>query len=502
MNKKRALFATIICGLIVGILIIINTYSLWQVTHKLDDENVIISACINIEFENQSNGIEDLTAYPISDVEGASGDSYNFKVINKCSEEVNYIIALESLEIDGVTNYMPYTNIKLMLDNNRITLYSDLKDIESVKNEEDDYNIRDTKRVSSGTVAANSYNEHEIRIWLDKDTTLVDATKPFKSKIRITGGQDIKATDEPVTFTPEECFNVTEFGVLTSYDVVNCGLEVVIPPKVNGVVVKTLGSRFLTKKATDEGMASQNVPKPTSLDISYMYGLEKIADNAAVDYVGTDAELIIPNSVKEIGVSAFNKFNGKYLRLSNSLTKIGDWAFKSYVGSDQELVVPDSVTTLTGYGTFNSFNGKSLKLSKNLKYYPNTTFANYNGDELIIPEGAIELGTAAFARFNGKKLQFPSTLRTIGVNTFDAYEGQNQTLELPDGLVTLSSYSFKSYIGNEFEIPASVTNLNNLDFGFKVFYFYQGNVIVHNQYLKDNQNILVNTSKATVTFVP
>ena len=398
MERKRAIMAIVLCMLIVGAFVILNTYSLWQVTIKQNDENTIISSCIDIEYEDQSEGIENLVSYPISDVEGTETDGYRFKVINKCSEAVTYIIALESLEETGNVTYMPYNRIKIRLDNNKVSIYDDLDDLEK-----DGNGIRDVKKVLARTVAGNSYNEHEIKMWLDKNATLEDANKVFKSRIKITGGQGITGTDEQVVYTPESCFTVTDEGVLTGFKsgLSGCGKNIIIPPEVNDIVIKKIGT--------------SSVIHIDKLDISNMYGLEiiddcafgfKPADPNAIPcnslFTGEGLDLVMPENLKYIGNYAFLYYKGGALDLNDNLEYIGNRAFLLYKGKNHVLQIPDSVKTI-GENAFQDYTGDSLILGYGLESIKGGAFMHYNGADITIFGSIKEIGVNAFERMGQDK---------------------------------------------------------------------------------------------------
>ncbi len=79
--------------------------------------------------------------------------------------------------------------------------------------------------------------------------------------------------------------------------------------------------------------------------------------------------LIIPDSVTEIGDRAFLRSVLTKLTLSNSLVKIGTEAF--FLSKLTELVIPDSVTEI-GDRAFFDTSDIEVQLPTNCKYYPNT----------------------------------------------------------------------------------------------------------------------------------
>ena len=197
------------------------------------------------------------------------------------------------------------------------------------------------------------------------------------------------------------------------------------------------------------------------------YQIVSIFSNAFRDCSGLTGDLVIPDMVTEIGVSAFEgcHFTG-------------------------ELTLPDSLVTIEENAFLkNEFTGQ-LVLPAKLNYISKNAFyqCNFTGD-LIIPDGVtiIEIGAFGYNNFTGT-LTLPKKLKGIGRVSFyksgftgelnipdtvtyinnDAFSGCGFTgeLDLPDGLTTIGGHAFEncSKLTGRLSIPDEITIIENSAF--------------------------------------
>ena len=220
--------------------------------------------------------------------------------------------------------------------------------------------------------------------------------------------------------------------------------------------------------------------------------ITKIPDQAFFNNNSLTGDLVIPNSVKEIGYQAFygcTGFNGS-LTLSSKLGKIGKNAFHGCTGFTGSLKLPSSLTDI-GNGAFvicKSFT--SLELSNTLSVIPESAFRGCEGlsGSLVIPDGVKEIGASAFSGCTGFEgtLTLSNKLETIGVLAFGGCTGFTGSLTLPSSVTTIGESAFsrcQSFtklelpntlsviptqafmhcrsLSGELVIPASVTEIGN-----------------------------------------
>jgi len=94
-SKKKALFLSILViliGIVAGVGI---TYAYWASKLVLNNDNVVSSGCLQMEFKDLSNPISENRVGP-----GSYGGnrSYTFTITNTCTTAINYQVNLETLE--------------------------------------------------------------------------------------------------------------------------------------------------------------------------------------------------------------------------------------------------------------------------------------------------------------------------------------------------------------------------------------------------------------------
>ncbi len=199
IKKKKALpIVVMIC--ITLMLIAIGSYALWQMTKKQTNKNVVGTACLSIDIEDESGDISLQNQYPMSDANGANTNPYTFTIKNNCDQDVNYIVALESLPAGNneSSNYLDYDYIRVKLDNDSPLTYGSLEGITN------DNGVRDTKEITHHTLGAGESIEHSLRIWVKEDTPLqnedesYNTEKYFYGKVKVIAGQGIEGDQQSV----------------------------------------------------------------------------------------------------------------------------------------------------------------------------------------------------------------------------------------------------------------------------------------------------------------
>ena len=128
--------------------------------------------------------------------------------------------------------------------------------------------------------------------------------------------------------------------------------------------------------------------------------------------------------------------------LPETLKEIGDGAF--YGTSLESVVIPNSVTAL-GYKSFAECRLlKSVTLSENLKIIPDHCFHLCNIEKLELPSSLVELQEYAFSENNNlKEVVFGDNLNKIGSRAFDICDGL-KTLNIPSSVKTIGDNAFSA----------------------------------------------------------
>lgn len=164
----------------------------------------------------------------------------------------------------------------------------------------------------------------------------------------------------------------------------------------------------------------------------------------AFDYTAFTGPLVIPNSVVTIGEGAFYECLGfTDLSLPSSLRTIGASAFGKCSGMHGTLALPEGVTTIRS-GAFceTPFTG-SLTIPNSVTTIGIGAFRDCNFDGILtLPENMTEIEYEAFCncRFTGR-LNLPHTLKTIGSSAFKGCQFSD-TLVIPESVRDIYSAAF------------------------------------------------------------
>ena len=197
--------------------------------------------------------------------------------------------------------------------------------------------------------------------------------------------------------------------------------------------------------------------------------ITKIPNQAFYNCKNLTGDLVIPNSVKEIGELAFwncTGLNGT-LTLSNKLEKILGDAFNNS-GFKGTLKLPNSLTNIGSSAFQDCKYFTSLKLSNTLSVIPGFAFKGCVGlsGSLVIPNSVTEIGDQAFqncTRFG--TLTLSNKLETIGKEAFYGCSGFRGSLTLPSSVTTIGKSAFYSCHGfTKLELPNTLSVIPNQAF--------------------------------------
>lgn len=171
--------------------------------------------------------------------------------------------------------------------------------------------------------------------------------------------------------------------------------------------------------------------------------LKKINIFAFRGCTSLSGRLDLPNSLKEIGNGAFSgcKFTGS-LHLPDGLESLGEFAFQGGSSLIGDLIIPENIKTIpTNCFSSCGFNGH-LDLN-NVTSISAGAFGNchFQG-ELVIPEGVTSLEDYSFRYNSFTSIIFPSTLRQIGNGVFDSNHRLTESIEFPEGLLSIGGNAF------------------------------------------------------------
>ena len=190
--KKRIIILVVsliaITGIIVGV-----SYAFFSVGGSQEQANTFTSGCLNISLTSNSSSINLANTYPITDIEGLEGTSYDFTITNTCSSETNYNINLESL--NNQTNSLSADYIKVALSSDTVDhVISKLSDNTSVTPEID--GSYESYNLYTGTLKGSESKTYHLKLWIDYDATKEGAAnKTYSSKINVIANPETTVVD-------------------------------------------------------------------------------------------------------------------------------------------------------------------------------------------------------------------------------------------------------------------------------------------------------------------
>lgn len=181
-------------------------------------------------------------------------------------------------------------------------------------------------------------------------------------------------------------------------------------------------------------------------------------------------ELLLPNTLKYIGGSAFCNVTSLYgnFSLPASLEYIGDCAFQN-CGTDLvgDIIVPTVMTSIPAEAFVANFkNGTNLHLGEGVTRIEGHAFKGLRfNSSLYLPDGIEYIGTSAFmdSKIKGE-LHLPNSIKYIGESAF-AHSYISGELHIPEGVVVIYESAFsRNFDLTELYLPKSVNQIQEFAF--------------------------------------
>ena len=222
------------------------------------------------------------------------------------------------------------------------------------------------------------------------------------------------------------------------------------------------------------------IPSTVTID-DVVYSVTSIADSA---FLGCDkfiGDLVIPNTVRSVGIRAFRDcvgFDGT-LTLSENLETIGDLAFAGgpdvQVNYTGKLTIPNSVEYIgmAAFQNCSSLTSLEFEEGSQITSLEQNVFRNCSSltGSLQIPNTVTTIGDYAFTQCYNLTgdLIIPNTVTSVGVEAFWECRGFNGTLTLSENLEVISDKAFASYDGQmsfsgTLVIPSGVKSIGQAAF--------------------------------------
>lgn len=194
-------------------------------------------------------------------------------------------------------------------------------------------------------------------------------------------------------------------------------------------------------------------------------GVESIG-HKAFEYCTSLEEITVPNSVTLMEDSVFREcYNLKNVTLSNSLDEIDSEMFTN-CSSLSSFTIPESVTTIGDWVFSGCTSLTSFTIPDNVTSIGGVMFGGCTGlrGNITIPNSVTRLGNGTFCYCSGitsVTYESGSPIREIGWNTFSGCTSLAD-VNIPTGVTAIRDNAFKGCSSlTELEFPSSLTSLGS-----------------------------------------
>ncbi|MBO5162891.1 MAG: leucine-rich repeat protein [Ruminococcus sp.] len=269
--------------------------------------------------------------------------------------------------------------------------------------------------------------------------------------------------------------------------------EIVIPSEIDGLPVTSIGDEAFSNCLA---VSAITIPDSvTNIGVSAFVNCSMTSINIpnSVTNIGDAAfsgcfrltSIIIPNGIANIGESMFEGCSDlAEVTISGSVTNIGDGAFFDCKNLTK-ITLPESVKSIGDHAFYNT-PWLENKQKENPLVIVNDILIDgttCSGD-VVIPEGVTNIGNYAFYECSAlTKITIPDSVTNIGDYAFEKCSGLTE-ITIPDGVTNIGNYAFGGCSGlTSITVPESVTTI-----GRNAFYNTQW--LANKQ--KENPLVIVN----------
>ena len=274
---------------------------------------------------------------------------------------------------------------------------------------------------------------------------------------------------------------------------------VTIPNSVESIGLNAFyGTNYLlyAGDATGAPWGAAHIAWGTIVDEGFVFADEQ--KTKLVGYIGSNTNIVIPNTVKSIEEKALTKCNFTSVEISDSVTSIEDDAFTS-CRELTSVIIPNSVTHI-GVAAFSGCSKlTSIKIPNSITTIENSTFSGcsrltsieipntvksiksgaFQGCEKLnsinIPNSVTEIGSYAFQKCSSlTSIEIPDSITTIQSNTFYMCTSLAK-ITIPKSVTTIEENAFTSCKASSLFVPEGVTSIGEGAFFSIDTVYYAGN---------------------------
>ena len=185
-----------------------------------------------------------------------------------------------------------------------------------------------------------------------------------------------------------------------------------------------------------------------------------VIDNNAFKNNTKLKEVILPSTLKSIGISAFEGTSLSKIELPSSLTYIGENAFAN-IKTLTEVTIPKSVETAS-HAFYGDINLKKVIFEDGIVTIPSGVLYNTGLEEIVLPSSVKTIGSYAFS--NNKSLEKIYLLDGVRQIEAGAFSGDSKlsVVELPKSLTEISRDVFSETPSlTHINLPSGITNIRD-----------------------------------------
>ena len=291
------------------------------------------------------------------------------------------------------------------------------------------------KLVGSGWTAEDfTYDGTTITGWSESGQLKRQTIRTLALPDQTPDGQEITAIGEAAFKIPDAEVEITKFGVNSP----NGMTSVVLPEKAT-VIGKEAFSQNALVRVDFTGI--------TSIGGSAFYGNDLV-------------EAILPDTVTELGDGAFSANDITEVRLSSGVTVIPAGAFSMNIRLDH-VTIPNTVTEI-GQTAFAGARLTSLEIPNSVTKIGMKAFHLHHLSSLVIPGSVKEIGESAF-----EGTYKATTLKTLvleegveSIGKFAFKEALLETVAFPNSITTVGAQPFRNNKGKDGSHVVEVTTTN------------------------------------------
>jgi len=301
---------------------------------------------------------------------------------------------------------------------------------------------------------------------------------------------DVKLESTTTTESPATDFVYSiENGEVTITGYIGSATEVVIPEKIEGYPVTSIGDEAFSRWSSStsitipDGVTSigdhafYNCSSLTSITVSADNHTYSSDDGVLLNKEktiliccpgGKVGEYTIPDSVTSIGDYAFSSCSAlTSITIPDSVTSIGDHAF-SYCSSLTSITIPDSVTSIGDYAFFCCSSLTSITIPDSVTSIGDEAFSWCSSLESItIPDSVTSIGDYAFDYCSSlTSITIPDSVTSIGDYAFFCCSSLT-SITIPDSVTSIGDYAFSDCSSlTSITIPDGVTSIGGSAFAY------------------------------------